>query len=261
MSKHPSPAEEFFLHHDVPASDIPALLNKLPVCSVVLDWALALIAYDGRTLIMEGLNDFEPVRFADAIALVESCRRDRKLLADFKATDPFGRSVGRSMVEHALREMRRLGLDPPELPAEFPTMDSCERALDAIIKAATPKPTGKKPTSGSGKTREQADPRGMMILAELCRHHKCDGTAVENSEPIGVTELAGNLDGQVSKPTVSRWFKDKFGSHARYKKDCQTNRLLDGLKLLQGDYTPRILANAANADEVPQLDPEPELDD
>jgi hypothetical protein len=93
---------------------------------------------------------------------------------------------------------------------------------------------------------------GDLILSGLNLHHGYDGTSILRADPIGVNELAEEIsrkrtkDGQkqIHGATVSKWFKDKFGGHNAYKIECASNNLFRSLKLLNGDFTPRMVSQA-----------------
>lgn len=140
-------------------------------------------------------------------------------------------------------------------PVDEQTIRAAGQTIDRLLlradMAATepprPNPADKPATKPAGKKRDTA----TMILAALNKHHKYDGTSIFNYEPIGVRELARlaspNSDGgkKVGGGTVSRWFADNFeGGHANYKHHCANGRLLTSLKLLNGDFSPRLTDEA-----------------
>jgi hypothetical protein len=104
------------------------------------------------------------------------------------------------------------------------------------VAAATPC-TQRKRSTEKGEARTK-------IIAALTQHHHYDpGGHCENLEPIGVNELARQA--QVAPASVSAFFDKEFGGsdhkngHRNYKVVCRNvGRLLDSLRVLNGDFSP-----------------------
>jgi hypothetical protein len=96
---------------------------------------------------------------------------------------------------------------------------------------------GEKPSGERGPKRstEKGEARAK-IIATLTAHHKYAGGGCLNQNPISVTKLARTS--QAGKASASRFFKEVFGGHAKYRNVyCKDNRLLlTALKKLNGDY-------------------------
>jgi len=81
---------------------------------------------------------------------------------------------------------------------------------------------------------------GEWIRDYLCLHHKYDGEGIDNWLPLGVAEIARQLDSKVAPATVSTWFKKHFGSHAEYVGACGRQKngpLLTKLRSLREEKT------------------------
>lgn len=92
------------------------------------------------------------------------------------------------------------------------------------------------PYSFSQKKHVRKD-TATFLVAALTEHHDYSGGSCMNTDPITVAELAERTG--VSKATVSDFMKKKFGSHALYKAYCSDRRLVDSLKLMNNEFTPR----------------------
>lgn len=78
------------------------------------------------------------------------------------------------------------------------------------------------------------------LNAALTKHHKYGEAEDLNEEPIGNNVLARLAE--VDKATASAFFKEQFGSYSQYKETCRhKDRLLQSLKVLNGECTPRML--------------------
>lgn len=72
-----------------------------------------------------------------------------------------------------------------------------------------------------------------LLVAVLMRHHQYGSRKGPNEDPIKCTHLADQA--QTSKGTASRFFKDFFGSHRRYRAVCQRREITQRLESLAGD--------------------------
>jgi len=133
-------------------------------------------------------------------------------------------------------------------------LDHPYRMVALAIDLFLAEPHGKIKTQAPGLASVKGS-RGKtcdLILSGLNRHHGYDGTSILNAEPIGVNELAEQISKQRAKDgqkpirgaTVSKWFGKKFGGHDKYKIECTSGNLSRSLKLLNGDFTPRMVSQA-----------------
>ena len=89
----------------------------------------------------------------------------------------------------------------------------------------------------------------VKIIAFLTKHHEYANGSLLDQTPIGVNDLAGKA--MLSKGSVSKFFKDKFGNHEIYKKACRdSGTLIVALKALNNEFTPKLLFKNAR----PQVD-------
>ena len=105
----------------------------------------------------------------------------------------------------------------------------------------------------------RSDPRSEAKAGQnYCRpenHHKYADGGCMHLEPIGVNELARQVD--VSNSTASDFFNKEFGGperehgHARYKVVCRdSGSLVDSIKLLRGEFSPHNLYSRQPPSEV-----------
>jgi len=78
------------------------------------------------------------------------------------------------------------------------------------------------------------------IIAALTKHHEYADGGCLNPEPIGNNELARQVD--VSVSTASKFFKEEFEGHTKYRALCgDATRLVAALKLLNQEFSPHLL--------------------
>src|SRR5262249_30131232 len=94
----------------------------------------------------------------------------------------------------------------------------------------------------------------VKLIAALSKHHPDGEGGSLNLEPIGNNRLAAAAG--VHKSTASAFFKKQFGGYSKYKAHCRDrDRLLNGLKLLRNEVTPRhLLGDSASNIAAPQED-------
>ncbi len=104
------------------------------------------------------------------------------------------------------------------------------------------------------RSTERGEGRAKLIAA-LTNHHKYADGGCMHLEPIGVNELARQVD--VSNSTASDFFNKEFGGperehgHARYKVVCRdSGSLVDSIKLLRGEFSPHNLYSRQPPSEV-----------
>jgi hypothetical protein len=88
------------------------------------------------------------------------------------------------------------------------------------------------------------------LIAALTQHHRYSDGSCLNSDPIASNDLARKAE--VSKSTASLFFKREFRSHQDYRMLCRKGNLVAALKMLNGEFSPRLLVTgpvAANHDE------------
>jgi hypothetical protein len=113
---------------------------------------------------------------------------------------------------------------------------------DPVTPAAPQQPA--EAADGNGRKRKKSTSPGdaeAKLIAALLAYHKYENGSVGNPEPIGNNKLAKQAD--VVKATASKFFKDKFGSHRKYRVNCtDTVKLGILLKTLAGEWTPKELS-------------------
>jgi hypothetical protein len=170
--------------------------------------------------------------------LEDACRIARRLDPRDALQPNLARPLDRNqaLVElEAFRAWSRIAAQPPS-HADKPLPRSDDAPTEPAPAAARPKRS-----TGRGDGREK-------LIAALTKHHQyADGSCL-NLEPIGNNALARLAT--VSESTASEFFTDEFGGHAKYKANCRDTKLLVGaLKLLNGEYTPRVLSRRRPAGE------------
>jgi hypothetical protein len=148
------------------------------------------------------------------------------------------------------------------------TLDDClaQVVTDLGVLANPPVQDGKELCRrGKGRRREkdgQMGPTRVKIIAALTKHHQYANGSCLNTEPIGVNKLARLAN--VAPSSVTAFFKKEFGrekepggdektdGHRRYQILCCRNAadLVAALKLLNGEYSPRLLFRRAPAGEA-----------
>lgn len=114
------------------------------------------------------------------------------------------------------------------LPDKAEGGDDVGTADDGTVEMKKPKRS-----TVSGEAREK-------IIAKLTEYHGYATDSCLIDEPIGNNELARQLD--VSASTTSEFFKDEFGGWDGYRQICSNKTsLLTALKLLNGEFTPKLL--------------------
>lgn len=129
----------------------------------------------------------------------------------------------------------------------------CQAATDLIdiiqfYVADTPEgDTAKKAKPVKRKTAKRTrinNDSERKLIAALTLHHKYSEDSCLNFKPVRNIVLASSAD--VGKASASRFFKSKFGGHAHYVAMCRSRSdLIASLKLLNNEYTPRMLNNTA----------------
>ena len=105
----------------------------------------------------------------------------------------------------------------------------------------------------SAPPRERAAPTraphtpdaATTMIAVLTQHHKYSDGSCLNSDPLANNELARKAG--VSKSTASTFFTREFNSHDDYKICCRNGRLIAALKLLNREFSPRLLVTGGGA--------------
>jgi vacuolar-type H+-ATPase subunit H len=111
---------------------------------------------------------------------------------------------------------------------------------DATAQAERSPKKKRSTTKGSARVR---------IIAALTDHHKYARESAMNQEPIQVNALARKL--KMSRSTVSEFLKNEFGGYAGYMRACRdVKTLISSLKLLNGEFSPRLLVNQDPADSI-----------
>ncbi len=78
------------------------------------------------------------------------------------------------------------------------------------------------------------------LVAALTKHHEYADGGCLNPEPVECNELARAAG--VSNSTASTFFNDKFQGHTEYRGLCRdSGRLMNALKLLNGEFSPHLL--------------------
>jgi len=111
----------------------------------------------------------------------------------------------------------------------------------SIIEQDPHRPDGGQPKAATGGKRSTEPGEGRVkLIAALTKHHKyADGSCL-NPEPIGNNELARQVD--VSVSTASKFFKEEFEGHTKYRALCgDATRLVVALKLLNQEFSPHLL--------------------
>lgn len=137
----------------------------------------------------------------------------------------------------------------------FPFPEATSQAADSETADATKElDNGKKPVASKTQTRgkrrkgrQQWTDAELKIIAFITQHHNYASDCPLNMTPIGVRELARQLG--VSESTVSGFFKKQFGCYEAYERMCKSGNqqvLLASLKVLNGEFTPRILVEKPN---------------
>jgi hypothetical protein len=117
---------------------------------------------------------------------------------------------------------------------------------DTASPAVAPNPAPKRSTErGEGRVK---------LIAALTKHHQYADGGCLNLEPIGNNELAKAAG--VSVSTASRFFKDQFGGHTKYKALCRdASKLVVALKLLNDEFAPHhLLGDASSELAAPEQD-------
>src|SRR5262249_50916216 len=123
----------------------------------------------------------------------------------------------------------------PDMAHRLAILRETVRDLRAAAEEGEPGQGAKRPK----RSTERGEARTKIISA-LTRHHRYAEGGCMNTAPIGVRELAEDLE--VSPDSVSAFFKKEFGDHASYKRACRdTSKLALWLKMLNGDYSPHPL--------------------
>jgi hypothetical protein len=103
---------------------------------------------------------------------------------------------------------------------------------------------GQQQAPESGKTRKRSTEKGearSKIVAALTEHHRYANGSCMNQEPIGVGELKRKSH-VGSKSSVSRFFKQNFKGHGKYKAVCRDRTsLITALKMLNDEFSPHML--------------------
>lgn len=134
-------------------------------------------------------------------------------------------------VEETLKGIATVGAAEDE-PAEVETPD--DPAGDAILDTEAEKRPAAAPSNGAPvASRLGKEERDALCLSVFNLHHGYNNGNVETHEPISPSKMAA--EAKTSRPTVSRWFKDKFQSYKRYKILCHQDRIRDELRRLNGD--------------------------
>lgn len=136
-----------------------------------------------------------------------------------------------------------------------PLPEETVQAADSETADATKElDNGKKPVASETQTRgkrrkgrQQRTDAELKIIAFITQHHNYASDCPLNMTPIGVRELARQLG--VSESTVSGFFKKEFGCYEAYERMCKSGNqqvLLASLKVLNDEFTPRILVEKPN---------------
>lgn len=81
----------------------------------------------------------------------------------------------------------------------------------------------------------------LIIVAALSRHHKYKDGHCLHTEPMSLSELAEACE--LSKATISNFFRDEFGGHKDYCFSCETT-LGTLLTLWNGEFSPKNLRDS-----------------
>ncbi len=115
--------------------------------------------------------------------------------------------------------------------------DKQDAKLDeAEGETAVAKRAGKK----SPKRSTEKGEAETKLIAALTQHHKYSDGSCLNLNPIGNNQLAEMAD--VSNSTASKFFKDRFDGHTKYRSACRDmSKLVAALKLLNQEFSPHHL--------------------
>lgn len=114
---------------------------------------------------------------------------------------------------------------------------SSEKVSDRLEKPKRPRTNANQPSGAN-----------LRLIAALTKHHGYENGSVVTYEPIGCNKL-GSLAG-VSGKAASNFFKKHFKNHNAYRQLCsQRENLVSALKLLNGEYTPKIFVSGLRSNE------------
>jgi hypothetical protein len=174
----------------------------------------------GRLFPDEGIDDENLELFASIGA--------RKLDDELKRTAPQVQHEPASlnkMIKEAVREALREGIQSPFALPDQTNPDAGEWN--------GPKPVRSKRSTSNGDAEAK-------LIAALTTHHQYHNGSCQNLEPVGNNALARLA--HVDQSTASGFLKKRFGGHNSYKRVCaDSGKLVMSLKLLNGEYSPRIL--------------------
>ncbi len=130
-------------------------------------------------------------------------------------------------------------LPTPVASSSGPALRASETDNSASPIMVTANPSSPQPTKQPKRSTTSGEAHEKLIAALTKHHLYADGSCV-NFEPIGNNELARRAD--VDRATASKFFKDEFKGHAKYKAHCRdTSTLIATLKLLNDEFAPHHL--------------------